>query len=402
MSGKQLQNIRFNTLTGFFLLIFFFFTSFVQAQDSTKIKEEFKPSGKVWGYTFGDYAFKTHGDSAKRGNLQYSRLDKNYQSFNIRRVYLGYDYQFAPNVSSQIILAHESSFEAEPTGGNVLPDKYRGVYIKAMNIRFNDIIPRATIVAGQQSTTTFSTFSEGYWGYRSIEKTIADMRSISSSTDLGVGVFGKIGEEENLGYDVLIGNSNGAKFETDKFKKIYTSLYALFLDKKLVVQGNFEHDRKELEPLRRDISTFKVFVGYKTSKTTIGIDAFKQLQTNQSAFTRGIAPSVDTVFADAEVEGISLFVNREISGDKLRAFARFDIYNPDADFTNSRNYVSGYNTNKEYFATVGLDFSPYKNVHIMPNIWFNQYNNKRSDVGGSLKKDHDLVGRITLYYTFNK
>lgn len=402
MSEKRLQNTKRTVLTGFILILFSCFSSIVQAQDSTTKKEEFNASGKIWGYTFGDYAFKLRADSAKRGNSQYSGLPKNYNSFNIRRIYIGYDYQFTPDISSQIILAHESTVEANKDNTTVLPDNNRGVFIKAMNLQFKNIIPRASIVAGQQSTPTFSRLSESYWGYRSIEKTVADMRGISSSTDLGVGVYGKIGKEENVGYDVLIGNSNGAKLENNKFKKIYTSLYVFFLNKKLVVQGNFEHDRKSLDPIRKDITTFKFFVGYKTPETSIGLEAFRQVQTNQSAFLKGITPSSDTAYADAQAEGISFFANQQIAGEKFRLFARVDLYNPDGAYRESREYVSGYKTHKEYFATLGLDYSPYKNIHIMPNIWYNQYNNKLPGTGGSLKKDHDLTARITLYYLFNK
>ena len=402
MSVKRLQNSILRIHAGFILILLCCITSSIHAQDSTTAKEEFKPTGKIWGYTFGDYAFKLHADSAKRGNSQYSGLPKNYSSFNFRRVYLGYDYQFTPDISSQIILAHESTFEANEDNANVLPDNNRSVFIKAMNLRIKNIIPGASIVAGQQSTPTFSILSESYWGYRSVEKTVADMRGISSSTDLGVGVFGKIGKEENVGYDVLIGNSNGAKLENNSFKKIYTSLYVFFLDKKLVVQGNFEHDRKALKPEHKDITTFKVFVGYKTPETSIGLEAFRQIQTNQSAFLKGNAPSADTAYAQAQAEGVSLFANQKISGDKFRLFARFDLYNPDAAYRDSRKYVSGYKTDKEYFATLGLDYSLNKNIHIMPNIWFNQYNSKLPDAGGSLKKDYDLTTRITLYYIFNK
>ena len=402
MPEKQLQISKRTFLTGFILIVFSSFSAIVLAQDSTNAKEEFKASGKVWGYTFGDYAYKLQADSAKRGNSQYSGLPRNYSSFNFRRIYLGYDYKFTSDISSQIILAHESSGEANEDNTTVLPDNNRGVFIKAMNLQFKNIIPRASIVAGQQSTPTFSRLSESYWGYRSIEKTVADLRSISSSTDLGLGVFGKIGKQENVGYDVLIGNGNGAKLENNSFKKIYTSLYFFLLEKKLVVQGNFEHDRKTLDPVRKDITTLKVFVGYKTPETSIGLEAFRQVQTNQSAFLKGVTPSSDTAYADAEAEGISLFANQQISGEKFRLFARVDLYNPDGAYLDSRKYLSGYRTDTEYFATVGLDYSPYKNIHIMPNIWYNQYRNKLPDAGGSLKKDHDLVARITLYFLFNK
>lgn len=370
----------------------------IHAQDTTS----FKPSGKIWGYAFGDYAYKLHADSAQRGSVQYSRLAKDYNSFNLRRVYLGYDYQFSPTISSQLLLAHESSFEANPSNPDVLTDNNRSIYIKAMNIRFKNVIPRATIVAGQQSTPTFATLSEGVWGYRSIEKTIADMRGISSSTDLGVGIYGRIGKSENVGYDVLVGNNNGAKLENNNFKKIYTSLYAYFFDKKLVIQGNFEHDRTALQPVHKDISTIKAFAAYKTATTTIGVEAFQQTQTNSTSFIQGVPTAPDTIYTKVKPSGISLYLTQQLTKDKLSFFARFDIYNPDTKFTNDKNYVKGYNSSRESFATIGLDFVPAKNVHIMPNLWYNQYHSKLRDASGNLKNDYDLAGRITLYFTFNK
>jgi hypothetical protein len=374
----------------------------VNAQDTTKTKEEFKPSGKISGYAFGDYAYKLHADSAQRGSLQYSKLAKDYNSFNLRRVYLGYDYQFTPNISSQLLLAHESTFEASPTNPDVLTDNNRSVYIKAMNISFKNIIPRATIVAGQQATPTFATLSEGIWGYRSIEKTIADMRGVSSSTDLGVGVFGKIGKSENVGYDVLIGNSNGAKIENNNFKKIYTSLYVYFFDKKLVIQGNYEYDRTSLTPVHQDISNFKAFAAYKTSTTTIGAEAFRQLKTNNTSHIQGVPPAADSIYADVTPSGISFYLTQELTTNKLKFFVRYDIYNPDTKFIADTKYVSGYNNTKESFATIGLDFVPTKNVHIMPNLWYNKYHSKLTGASGNLKNDYDLEGRITLYFLFNK
>ncbi len=399
MRRRKLLTTTIKKQTTLILAVFLLLASLnTIAQDTTN----FKPSGKLWGYAFGDYAYKFHADSAQRGSVQYSRLAKDYNSFNFRRIYLGYDYQFSPNISSQFLLAHESSFEANTSNPDVLTNNNRSVYIKAMNIRFKNVIPRATIVAGQQSTPTYATLTESIWGYRSIEKTIADMRGISSSTDLGVGVYGKIGKSENVGYDVLIGNNNGAKLENNNFKKIYTSLYAYFFDKKLVIQGNFEHDRSALQPVHKDISTFKAFAAYKTSTTTIGLEAFKQIQTNNTTYFQGVPPTADTIYTNVKPSGISVYLTQELTKDKLNFFARYDVYNPDTKFTTDNNYAKGYNTTRESFATIGLDFVPYKNVHIMPNLWYNQYHSKMTGVSGNLKNDYDLEGRITLYFIFNK
>src|SRR5579863_6236422 len=54
--------------------------------------------GGLWGYAFGDYAYMGQGDSAGRGTKQqYKGLggagqNLNPNAFEIRRAYLGYDY----------------------------------------------------------------------------------------------------------------------------------------------------------------------------------------------------------------------------------------------------------------------------------------------------------------------
>lgn len=398
MRKTCINSSKKNHISKISLAIFCLLSISAMSQDTAKIKEAFKPSGKIWGYAFGDYAYKLHADSALRGKQQYSGLQKDYNSFNLRRVYLGYDYNFSPNVSSQLLLAHESSFESNPGSTNSLPDGNNAVYIKAMNLSIKNIIPRATIVVGQQSTPTFSLLAEKIWGYRSIEKTIGDMRGVSSSTDLGVGVYGKIGKNENVGYDVLVGNNNGAKLENNKYKKIYASMYVYFFNKKLVIQGNFEHDRTALSPVHQDINNFKAFAAYTTSTTTFGVEAFTQSKTNNTLYVQGS----DSLYSDVTPAGISLYFTQQITPDKLRFFARYDRYNPDSKYSSSKQYISGYNTTKESFASIGLDFIPYKNVHIMPNLWYNQYGSRLQGATGHLKSDYDLEARITMYFLFNK
>jgi hypothetical protein len=83
-------------------------------------------------------------------------------------------------------------------------------------------------------------------------------------------------------------------------------------------------------------------------------------------------------------------------------FARYDIYNPDTKYDSKLDYESGYPTTKESFATVGLDFLPYKSIHIEPNIWYNHYGSKLPGATGNLKSDYDLEARLTLYFLFNK
>jgi hypothetical protein len=418
-------------------------------QDST-----FKPSGKVWGYVFGDYAIKAHADStttqpngsAPSGSQgtgtgtarqltsqnQYSNIlnNPNYSAFNIRRMYLGYDYDMSPKFSATIVLAHESGAESNTTTEpSLTSDNKRAMYVKYANVRWKNIFPNCDLVIGQQVTPTFATMSEKVWGYRSIEKTITDMRGLTSasSTDLGAGLFGTFDKNKNYGYEFLVANGAGARFETNTYKKVYTSLYASFWDKKIVVQANYDYDRTNVDPVSFNNfskTMIKGFIAYKTDPITVGVEVYMQTLQNYSSYKDQNAATltkVDTV--NGSSMGVSAFVRGRIIKDKLNFFARYDMFNPDTKFNSSYIYTrGGYKTGAnviETFITAGLDWTPDKSMHIMPNIWMNQYADNRvttavadannnlsatSPTGkalpSKLKSDYDLVVRVTFWYIF--
>lgn len=370
----------------------------IPAQDSV-----FHPSGKISGYMFGDYAYMIETDQAQRGNLQYSKLEKGYNSFDIRRLYLQYAYQFSPKISTHITLAHESSMEANPDKATLTKDGNRTVFVKHAYIQFQDAIPNATLVVGQQSTPTFSLLSESFWKYRSIEKTIADMRGISSSSDLGVGLYGKFGRDKNFGYDLLFANNSGTKFIPTKHKKIYSSVYAYFLNKKLVAQLNYEfNNTSPFTDVSGNTQLLKTFLGYKTSKSAFGVEAFAQFNRNNVRFL-SLAHPKDSLIGNSTAVGISAFYIQTLLPEKLNLFARLDWFNPDSKYKADRQYLNNnYVFSKEVFATFGVDYQPIRNLHLMPNIWLNRYGNKANFTGNIPKTGYDIAGRITLYYTFNK
>jgi len=112
-----------------------------------------------------------------------------------------------------------------------------------------------------------------------------------------------------------------------------------------------------------------------------------------------------------------MYVHGDIVKSKLRFFARVDLYNPNNKVDNSvyvkytgntGNYndnsyslgttPTGDQTYKQTFMTAGLDFMPAKNVHFMPNVWYNHYATQLS----TANDDHDLVWRLTFFYVFGK
>ena len=100
--------------------------------------------------------------------------------------------------------------------------------------------------------------------------------------------------------------------------------------------------------------------------------------------------------------GLSVYGYGILIKDKLKIFARYDLYNPDTKYTNNANItytdkLISANTYTESFISAGLDWVPTrdKKVHIMPNVWYDGINNgKGSD---NLKSDYYLVYRLTFY-----
>lgn len=367
-------------------------SAFSSESDSTVVaKPIFKPSGKLWGYVFGDYATKLSTNSFSMNNVQYgSGTAKNFNSFEFRRIYLGYDYDIDQRFSTQLLLAYE--------GSSFTSDNARTFYIKQANIKWKNIFKNADLVIGQMSTPTFATTSEGVWGYRSLEKTIMDMRKIGSSNDLGVALQGRFNDRGDYGYTLMIGNGTGQKAETDKNKKIYGDVYAKFFNQKILVDLGADNEISQRLPYDKSKTTIKAFVAYQTVPFTAGVEMFQQTQKNNTIYT-SLAGVKDTVNASAS--GISLFARGVLIDKVLNYVLRYDYYNPDSKFDSQNKYASSYTGEmKESFFLAGLDYAAAKNVHFIPNIWWDHYNNRLSAINNMAGGSNDVTFRITFHYIF--
>jgi hypothetical protein len=176
----------------------------------------------------------------------------------------------------------------------------------------------------------------------------------------------------------------------------------MFFDKKLVFDLYADYQRLNwTSTFHHSRNMIKGFAAYNTPAITFAIEAFINHGKNDVVGVNGLVN--DTT--DANATGISTYVHGNIVKDKLRFFARFDYYNPDTKYDNVvfTKYIGLTPTyepnNKENFITAGLDFTPVKNVHFMPNIWYNKY---VSQFSTSSNTDHDLVYRVTFYFVFGR
>lgn len=338
---------------------------------STNVFSQDQPSGKVHGYVFGDYYYKMSGDKSKAySTTQYSdsALTK-AGGFQLRRIYLYYEHAISENFQAQFLL--------EGNDGAVDGKGRHGVFVKLANLEWKNILPEQSLVFGMIGTPTWA-LSEKVWGYRSVEKTIADMRGLGGASDIGVALKGKFGSEGMFGYTAMVSNGNGQKPENNKTRKYYGS-FTVKPIKSVIVEAYADYESGLLNKQKNDkksITTLKGFAAYQVDQFTVGLEAFQQ---TQKKFT-------DTT--DVIPFGFTLFAWAPIMKDKLKVFARFDTYNPDTEVTKA-----GY---KENFITLGLDYMAHKNVHIMPNIWMNSFSKKT----GVAKRDGDVVARVTFFYVY--
>jgi hypothetical protein len=410
-------------------------------------------SSRIWGYAFGDFAYKTHADSLSRGGSnQYTGIPTNRTMFQFRRIYLGYDYNISHKFTAELLLAAEDNFPpgTPPVGsaagttttfaagnstGDLLSNQKFAFYIKNMNIRWKGIWKGTDLVVGEMSTPSFPGIAEKVWSYRSIERTVSDIRR-TPSYDFGVALQGVFDpESKNFGYNLLVANGTSDKPDYTPYKWFYGDVYAYILHKHIVIDAYADYQRLNWTPTwHHSRQMIKGFLAWNSSATdksmnpgtgyTIGVEGFINTLKNDN-FATTIAGPVDTI--STAPSALSFYIHGDIIKNKLRFFARYDMYNPNnkvnsGTYTKYAGNTSNYNDNsfhtvynnsaatptvtytttgdqtyKQNFITAGLDFKPTDHVHFMPNVWYNDYSSQLVS-----NKDHDLVFRLTFFFTFGK
>ena len=332
------------------------------------------PRGRISGYMFGDAYYNVGGDPAHHyassgldsgkvnidGN---SPIGKDLNGIQVRRVYFQLDNDLSIKFSTRIRLEMDGK---ELTSGGKL-----GVFVKAAYLQVKNLIPRGNFLFGETPTPTFEN-SEEFWQYRSIEKTIVDFRGISPSADLGLLMKGFLDAGHKIGYSAMLGDGNGQKPETNRYKRYYLGLPL-----------NPIHDLK-IEPYvdyepgvnGADKALYKLFAGYEFKRAAVGGEIFRQVAHSRVA-------------ANTEPAGISVFA-RMAPSPTLGAYARYDRWQPNkraANRVDTDLYIAG------------LDWQPYKDVHVMPNVEATKYSAKGTATAPS---HNDTQARLTLYYRFSK
>ncbi|MBX2991969.1 MAG: hypothetical protein KF749_12500 [Bacteroidetes bacterium] len=350
-----------------------------------------KSAGKFSGYMFGDYFYNVARDT---GISSFSNVatpgKKDMQGFQFRRIYFTYDYEISDIFSTRFRL--EADQVSNTSDGKI------GVFVKDAYLRWRNIFSGSDLFFGIQPPPAYE-ISEAVWGYRSLDKTIMDLRGIVSSRDIGVALKGKFNEAGTVNYWLMAGNNSGNKPESDKYKRIYAHLYFKPVQNfHVTVYGDLRLQASISDPnstgtpqgtLGNDILTSALFVGY-SEKDVFSIGAEGFVASTANGIKKGtIAPFE---LKPKNAIGFSVFGSYNLHPD-VAAVVRFDFFDPNSnrDFTgDARNYI-----------LAGISWKPDKSVSIIPNVQIESYEKQPATATTSeIKHKASVTARVTLFYTF--
>jgi hypothetical protein len=339
------------------------------------------PRGRFSGVVFIDAYYNVAGDPKHRYNSsgadstpvgidgsfgagsQPKLIGKDLNGLLLRRAYLTYD--------NDLSAKYAVRFRLEADSKSLTSDSKIGVNVKAAYVQVKNVFTRASLFVGMTNNPMWENAEEA-WGYRSVEKTLADFRGLASSVDMGVQLKGALDAGKRIGYNAMLGTGAGQKVEDNRYKRTYLS-FPLRPIENLSLEPFVDY---EWAAGNKDKATYKLFAGYELKRAAIGAEIVDRL-------------AHETGKPNKEPFGLSLF-GRWMPRPEIAAFARYDRWQPDtraADRIDSELWIAG------------LDWQPYKDVHIMPNVLTTQYFAKGNLVA---PPHHDMQARVTLYWKFSK
>jgi hypothetical protein len=315
---------------------------------------------KVSGLAFGDaYAVTDH-------HLPAAKAADN--GFWLRRAYLGFDATFNSQFSSRLRFEMNSPGDFT-TGGSMTP------FVKDAYLTYkrNDAL---SLVAGISAPPTFEVI-EGFWGYRSVEKTPVDLQRLQGSRDFGLAAKGTVAGGK-VKYHAMVANGGNVPQETlDNGKAAYLSLgfyptSSFFFE----LYGDTEQ-----RPAKEERKTYQGFAGFQGGWGRAGAQYTKQSRTQPGK-------------ADVDIALVSGFGVFKLN-PKLNLLARYDHVMDPNPGASGIAYLPMVNNAESQLAILGLDWTVAPKINLIPNIERVTY----KAVSGADPKD-DMLARLTLYFQF--
>lgn len=309
---------------------------------------------KFSGYMFGDlyYVFSNHVTTFEGQN-----------GFWFRRIYFTYDYNIS-KVFSVRFRTEMNSADFTKDSRSITPF-VKDAYLKWKTHNY-------AVLIGISPTPTWNLI-EHFWGYRSVEKNALDLYKFGSSRDFGVAVLGKLGPYSRMEYHLMLANGEGKKSENNQFKKLMGS-FTLYLPYSLLqVYGDWEKRQRNTS-----ITTYQGFIGIKLAKLKVGIQYAQQIRLMES----------NTQTSHEVVSGFLIL----LLSKNMTILVRYDkMFDP---APSGIPYIP-LAPAKSNLLIAGIDITPVKDVHFIPNVEYVFYNETNGD-----KPNPDLYLRLTFYFKF--
>ena len=360
---------------------------------SASYAQDTQPKGTFSGYMFGDYFYNVARDTSFAGAKPPSKTalsgPKDMQGFQFRRIYFTYD----DDISSQFT----SRFRVEADQSVLVNNKIE-TFVKDAYLKWKNVFEGSDMIFGIQPTTAFD-ISETWWAYRSLEKTIMDVRGIIPSRDFGLALRGKVTGDGMFNYWAMIANGDGNSPVGSKFRRYSLNLQVKTDQFQATLNGDYRAQPAINDPtstskpeatFSNDIFTGSVFLGYKEAGSySFGAEAF--WQTMFHAITDSSVTTTPRPLTGRNAMGFSVFGSVNLQNDLLLV-GRYDYFDP-----NSNSYFKGDSRN---YIIAGLDWKANKNVSIMPNVQIETYESVPLPGGTTLSINSSVTGRVTVYYIF--
>lgn len=328
--------------------------------------------GKMSVLVYADYVYNLQRDTSLTNAVLDGQED--FNAFQLRRVYLTYDHRISGEFVTRIRL--EADEAARTSDGKT------GVFLKDAYLKWSGVFGSHDLMIGIQPTPAFE-ISEAVWGFRSLEKTIMDLRGFVNSRDLGVSLRGPVDPGKSMHYVVFAGNGSGNRPEGDKWKRVYARLGArpvAGLD--VTVTGDYSAGPGIISPysgsrVSNSVLTGAAFVGVSIAEYAhFGVEGVLQSQLN--GYDTG------TRLTERNRLGISVFGRWTVT-ERVTLVGRYDFFDPNTH-GNAQNDTRGYFLG-------GISWSPAANVEIIPNV---QVETLESTSQRSYKPS--VTGRLTMVW----
>ena len=267
-------------------------------------------------------------------HYDYTKDAEQVSAFELSRVYLGYKYKFDDKISAKITY---------DVGKNDVGSKHTA-FVKIAQLDYK-IDPSIKISMGLIGMNTYN-IQEKNWGYRFIEKSAIDKYKFSSTADLGIGFSRVLVNQLKMSLQVV--NGEGYKNpQSDKYHKIaFNSTYG-------------EHNLVKN-------SGFNAGVVYTTEQTDDKPNTMASLFGGFAGMGLRLGGQFNMLKKGGiESQIISVSSNYSMT-DKLDAFVRYDMFDPNTD------EIDGWKDNSTYLIA-GIQLSCGNGLLVAPNIRMESY-----------------------------